>query len=361
MKVQRFLSEDEGQVGWTVIDDDYLPIQPIQEYLIYLKHLERSPHTIRAYAHHLRLFWEYLSAIQITWTAVGLSELADFLAWLRNPQPGILLLQETRAKRSESTVSVILAAVTMFYDYHERIGNVETPPLYRSSQYSKRSYKGFLHHITKSKPVQTRLLKLKMPRRIPRILTSHEVKQLIDACYRLRDKFLISLLYETGMRIGQALGLHHEDIHSWDNLIRIVPRDNNANGARAKTRESYSIHVSPALMALYTDYLIREFDETESDYVFVNLWEGEVGRPMTYEAAKDMFHRVGQKSNIQVHAHLLRHTHATELLQNGMDATYVQKRLGHANVQTTISTYVHLTDEDLKQAYQHYVETRGQE
>jgi integrase/recombinase XerD len=82
---------------------------------------------------------------------------------------------------------------------------------------------------------------------------------------------------------------------------------------------------------------------------------------MTYEAVKDLFHRIGQKSNIQAHPHLLRHTHATELLRNGMDATYVQKRLGHASVQTTISTYAHLTDDDLKRAYQRYVETRGQE
>ncbi len=347
-------------MGWTVIDDNYLPIQPIQEFLTYLKHLERSPHTIRAYAHHLRLFWEYLSTIRTSWTVVGLSELADFVAWLRNPQLGLLSLQEMLAKRSEATVNVILAAVTMFYDYHERIGNVESP-LYRSSGYAKRSYKGFLHHITKGKPVQTRLLKLKTPRRIPRTLTSHEVEQLIDACHRLRDKFLISFLYETGMRIGQVLGLRHEDIHSWDNLIRVVPRNDNANGARAKTREPYSIHVSSALMTLYTDYLIYEFDETESDYVFVNLWEGEIGRAMTYEAVRDLFHRIGRKSNIQAHPHLLRHTHATKLLQNGMDATYVQKRLGHANVQTTISTYAHLTDDDLNRAYQHYVEMRGQE
>ncbi len=93
-------------MGWTVIDDNYLPIQPIQEFLTYLKHLERSPHTIRAYAHHLRLFWEYLSTIQTTWTAVRLSELADFVAWLRNPQPGLLSLQEMLAKRSEATVMV---------------------------------------------------------------------------------------------------------------------------------------------------------------------------------------------------------------------------------------------------------------
>jgi integrase len=165
-------------------------------------------------------------------------------------------------------------------------------------------------------------------------------------------------LYESGLRIGQALGLRHEDIHSWDNLIWVIPREHNANGARAKARESYAVPVSANLMALYTDYLIQEFDETESDYVFVNLWDGAKGQPISYETVIDLFRRLGRATGVPVHPHLLRHTHATELIRSGMDAAYVQKRLGHADIQTTINTYVHLTHEDLKQAYQTYDERR---
>ncbi|MHC5721183.1 MAG: tyrosine-type recombinase/integrase, partial [Nostoc sp.] len=101
-----------------------------------------------------------------------------------------------------------------------------------------------MHHITKSKPTRTRLLKLKEPKHYPKTLSSEQVKQLIDNCKRIRDKFLICLLHESGMRIGQALGLRHEDIESWDNLIKVIPRDDNANGARAKGNSAYNVDVT---------------------------------------------------------------------------------------------------------------------
>jgi integrase/recombinase XerD len=82
---------------------------------------------------------------------------------------------------------------------------------------------------------------------------------------------------------------------------------------------------------------------------------------MTYAAVIDLFRRISKASGVDAHPHLLRHTHATLLLQSGMDAAYVQKRLGHASVQTTINTYVHLTDEDLKRAYQIYNQARKQQ
>ena len=246
----------------------------------------------------------------------------------------------------------------MLYDYHERMGTIDGLALYRTQITGQRRYKGLLHHINKGKPVRTRLIKLKAPKRLPKTLSTEQVVQLILACQRLRDKFLISLLHESGLRVGQALALRHEDIHSWDNLIWVVPREQNANEARAKTRESYGVSVSASLMALYTDYLIQEFDETESDYVFVNLWEGAIGKPISYETVIDLFRRLSLTTGVHARPHSLRHTHATELIRSGMDAAYVQKRLGHADIQTTINTYVHLTHEDLKQAYQHYDERR---
>jgi len=358
MKVQRVYLSERDNTTWLVLGDDYLPIAPIQDYLTYLENLERSPHTIRSYAHHLRLYWQYLQESNVDWTTVGLSDLAEFVAWLRYPQNGVSTMQEQESKRSESTINAILTAVVMLDDYHARVGTVEDLELHRHQTSTSRRYKGFLHHINKGKPIRTRLVKLKVPKRIPKTLTHDQVAQLLAACQRVRDKFLVSLLYETGMRIGQALGLRHEDIHSWDNVIRVEPRKGNMNGARAKTLESYCIPVSTELMALYTDYLMQEFDDTESDYVFVNLWDGVVGQPLSYDAVIDLFRRMSQASGVYARPHLLRHTHATQLIRSGMDVAHVQKRLGHANVQTTINTYVHLDDDDLKRAYHTYRETR---
>jgi integrase len=233
--------------------------------------------------------------------------------------------------------------------------------LYIAPEYNQEgATRHFLHHINKGKLVRTRLLKLKEPQRIPKTLTQEQVEQLIGACRRIRDKFLLCLLYETGMRIGQALGLRHQDIQSWDNQIQIVPRTGNINGARAKTSKTYTVHVSRELMSLYTDYLLNEFNETDCEYVFVNLWDGKIGAPMQYGAVADLFHRLSDKTGIKVHAHQFRHTHGTELIRSGWDASHVQKRLGHAHIQTTLNTYVHLPDDDMKQAFQEYIHKRGQ-
>ena len=67
----------------------------------------------------------------------------------------------------------------------------------------------------------------------------------------------LCLLHESGMRIGQALGLRHADIRSYDGAIDIVPRAN-SNGALAKSRSPYVVHVSKQAMALYADYLVHE-------------------------------------------------------------------------------------------------------
>lgn len=364
MKVQRVRLPKDDRVSWIVLGDDFLPIQPVNEFLKYLENIERSPNTIRSYAYHLRLYWEFLQSRGLDWTAIGLVELADFMAWLRSPTPqGVVLMQEIEAKRTESTVNAILTSVCMLYDFQERTGNTPHIPLYRSQVMPGRRYKGFLHHITKGKPVRTRLLKLKVPKRAPKTITEEQVQQLIDACSRVRDKFLMCLLHETGMRIGQVLGLRHEDIQSWDNEIHIVFRDDNANGARGKSKDSNTIHVSMDLMGLYSKYLQKELMEVLgddlSDYVFVNLWDGEIGAPMTYNAVMDLFNRLKRKTGIAIHPHMLRHTHATALIREGMEMAYVQKRLGHASIQTTIDTYVHVTNEDMKQEYHKYLESRA--
>src|SRR5260370_30911606 len=97
----------------------------------------------------------------------------------------------------------------------------------------------------------------------------HEVQALLNACTHRRDRLLVSLLYESGMRIGQVLGLRHADIRSYDGEIDIVPRTN-SNGALAKSRSPYTVHVSKELMELYADHLVNEYQDATHDFVFVN-------------------------------------------------------------------------------------------
>lgn len=217
MKVQHIQLVDRQDITWLVLGDDYLPIPPISDFLGYLRTIERSPNTIKAYAHHLKLYWEFLAATHLDWTTIGLTELAEFTAWLRVPTIDVIALQPQESRRTEVTANTILTAVCMFYDFHERTGMVGDIPLYATTLQPGRRYKSFLHHINKSKPVRTRLIKIKEPKRRVKILTPQQVQAVIAACTHLRDKFLVSLLHESGLRIGAALGLRHEDIRSWDN------------------------------------------------------------------------------------------------------------------------------------------------
>jgi len=361
MLVQKGQLPNSNRPIWLVLDDKYQPIEPILAYLRYLNSLEKSPNTVRTYAYNLKLYWEFLGDKHLNWQEVNLEQLADFIHWLRNPQPsGVISIQPQVSKRTEKTINHALNTVSMFYEFHVRLGKVNWVTTHTYQVQPRRKFKPFLHHISKGKEVKTRLLKIKEPKTFPGCLSSGQVKQLIAGCYRIRDKFLICLLYETGMRVGEVLGLRHEDIRSQGvNEIHVVPRPDNINSSRAKAGELRVIHVSKELLKLYSSYLIEEYPEDiDCDYVFVNCWDGEVGQPMRYSSVEGLFKRLKKKTGIKANPHLLRHTHATELIRAGWDMPYVQKRLGHSNIQTTINTYVHLNNGDLRTEYDKYLATR---
>ncbi|KAM3114044.1 tyrosine-type recombinase/integrase [Phormidesmis sp. 146-33] len=351
MKVQRIRLPESSQMSWLLLGDDWMPVEPVSRYIRYLENLQRSPNTIRSYLGHLKLYWEFLSDSHRDWQSVQLDDLAEFIHWLRYPLPKIMPLQPQTAVRTESTVNQALSVVYQFYEFYRRLGVAVALGTDRKALGSG-AYKPFLFGIAAQPRMRAKLIKLKEPRHLPCCLTAQQVRQLTEACQRLRDQFLICLLYETGMRIGEALGLRHSDLISEGrNEIHVIPRTDNGNGARGKSKQERIIHVSQDLLRLYSCYLIEEYPETDCDYVFVNIWEGKVGHPLSMSTVNSLFQRLSQKTAFKVHPHLLRHTHATELIRAGWNLAYVQKRLGHASIQTTLDTYVHLLDEDLRAAF----------
>jgi integrase/recombinase XerD len=364
MKVQRARLPETNRSTWLVLDDDYLPIQAISAFLKFCENLGRSPYTVRAWAHHLKLFWEFLHDEQIEWTNMNVAHLANFVSWLRRPQTDVVSIAHQGAKRTDATIDQILAAVHSFYDFHMRMKHVPDLELYQFLTLPNRQYKSFLHGIAKSKPVQTRVVKVKHEKRLIKTLSRDDVQQLLNVCTHCRDTFLLTLLYSTGLRIGQALGLRHGDICIEAGELRIVPREENVNGARAKTRDPYTIPVPPEVLQLYTTYLIEDLDamnvDALPDYVFVNLWQGEPGHPMTYEAVMSLIRRLRKKTGIQVTPHMLRHTCATQWIRDDrLPLPTVSRLLGHVNIQTTHAIYVHLTPQDLRQELQEAKKNAG--
>ncbi|GGI02498.1 tyrosine-type recombinase/integrase [Egicoccus halophilus] len=164
----------------------------------------------------------------------------------------------------------------------------------------------------------------------------------------MTGRFLFALLAETGMRIGQALGLRHGDFVSRRREVTIVQRSDNANGARAKTRTAVTLPVSAPLVGLYSSYLHTEYGDLDSDYVFVNLWAGPAGRPLRYQTVAKLVGWLRTTTGIAFTPHLLRHTRATELIRAGVPIEIVSKMLTHRSVTTTCDTYLHLSVEDVR-------------
>jgi integrase/recombinase XerD len=356
MRVQRVLMPDSAVESWTLLGDDLVPVEPIERFLAYLVSIERSPNTVKAYAHDLKDWLTYLAGCGLGWQAVTLEQVAGFVAWLRLPPAArdgrLAVLPSVEHHCAASSVNRKLAAVTSFYEFHARHG-VDVAGLLVSMQPgghrrgADTSYKPFLQHATNNKPQRHRMITLKAVRPRPRVLTATQVQAILDACEHLRDRLLFALMLDTGVRIGEALGLRHEDLEIAERTVTVRPRHND-NRARAKAGRSRVIPTSGELMRLYANYLHREYGALDSDYVFVNLWAEPVGHPWTYPAVYDLVGRLRERTGIDFEPHQYRHTYATWLLRRGAGMESMKELLGHSSITTTIDTYGHLSVEDAR-------------
>lgn len=347
MRVQRLVMPD-GSESWTVLAAGGEPVPAVEAFLAHLQALDRSPTTVRTYATSLKLWLQFLDRIGVTVDEAAVEHVSRFVAWLRAPADNVAVLDGGTGRCAPATVNRHLAALFSFYDYRARNGVTLAQSLVAWRRVNRGGYRPFLHHVTGGRPVPTRPLRLRQPRRLPRTLTAEQILALVEACEHLRDRFLLVLLAETGMRVGQALGLRHADFVSHHRELRIVPRSDNANGARAKTLEPATIPISGGLVRLYTAYMFDEYGETDSDYVFVNLFAAPYGRPLRYQAVHQLVRRLRERTGIAFTLHMLRHSRATDLLRHGVGVDVVAKLLTHRSSTTTSQTYVHLDVDDLR-------------
>ncbi|OLZ62773.1 integrase [Streptomyces sp. IMTB 2501] len=355
MLVQRVLMPDSSLESWTVLGDEGGTVEPIERYLAYLTDIERSPNTIKAYAHDLKDWFVFLDRRGLDWREVRLEDLGEFVAWLRLPPAGrnggVTLLPSAEHHCGVTTVNRKLSAVSGLYVFHARHG-VDLGDLVTELQpvrARRTGWKPFLYHLAGGQPERHRTIKLKTPRTHPTILTAAQAQAILDTCTRLRDRFLFALLWETGVRIGEALGLRHEDLAAAEGELTVTPRVND-NRARAKSASPRTVPVGPEIVRLYADYLHGEYGDLDSDYMFVNLWGGSYGRPLTYASVYDLVLRLRRDTGFDFDPHWLRHTRATLLLRQGVPIEVVSTLLGHSSIATTHDIYGHLSVEDARRA-----------
>ena len=361
MRVQEVLLENNIR-RYILVDEEGFPVIPVVKYLKYLDTTGKSRNTLKTYCYALKQYFVFLQEKKKDYREVRLEDLVEFVVWLRNPYESakVTSLQPVKAKKTEKTINLTITAVTNFYDYlyrNEEIQNDMVDKLLKQVFTGGRTrYKDFLYHVNKNKPSNRHILKVKEPRKKLKVLTKEEVQQLIKATTNIRDRLLIQLLFETGLRIGEALSLFIEDFifdHKNGHRIRLVNRGELENGAKLKTGER-EIYVSQALMDLLDDYLYEVVDELNlnTNFVFVKLRGKNVGQPMTYCDVEALFKRLRKKTGIHVHPHLLRHTHATMYYQQTKDIKQVQERLGHSQIQTTMNLYLHPSDEEIRENWE---------
>src|SRR5260221_7755244 len=173
MLVHPVVIPGSGARSWTVLGDDDVPVVPVDRFLAYLTDIGRSPNTVRAYAHDLKNYWEFISFRSLDWREARLEDVGEFVAWLQLPPAGrsgaVAVLPSATAEVSVSTVNRKLAAVSAFYAHQARNGTGPGDLLAAWRTGGRGGGKPFLPHVSKGKPYRGRGLSLKGPENIPRV------------------------------------------------------------------------------------------------------------------------------------------------------------------------------------------------
>ncbi|MFJ2504983.1 site-specific tyrosine recombinase XerD [Microbacterium sp. AGC62] len=283
----------------------------------YLRHvtIERglSEHTIAAYRRDLGVYTEWLAAEGITDTSAVTAAVIDrFIAERASAEPA----------PASSSLARLQSSVRGWHRFLAREGiEIDDP--------------------------SGRLRPPKAPRRLPKALTIDQVERLLGAPspedpIGVRDRALLELLYATGARVSEAIGLDVDDLAHGDVLRlrgkgskeRIVPIGSFARAAV----DAYLTRVRPALAA--------------KGHASARLFLGARGAPLSRQSAWLVIRAAAEKAQItsEVSPHTLRHSFATHLLQGGADVRVVQELLGHSSVATT-QIYTHVSVDTLRDIY----------
>ena len=180
----------------------------------------------------------------------------------------------------------------------------------------------------------------------PEVLTPAEIQALFDACAlkphtELRNRAFLAILYRTGLRCSEALALEPKDVDFFGSSIRVL----HGKGDRART-----VGIDAGALDIIKEWVAererRGFTRTQP------LFCTQTGKAMSGSYVRGQIKRLGIKAGIskRVHAHGLRHTHAFELMMEGIPISIIQRQLGHASLATTDTYLSHIAPKDVIEA-----------
>lgn len=288
---------------------------------------------------YLNLFMEYLTVelglsantrqayerdLRLTQQALGLKNQEELLQVTRRQLLDYLtsLKQEGR---SQATIARRLASIKAFYRFLTAERYIKSDP----AEVLEAANKG-LH--------------------LPKVLSVEEVERLLDepnlgTPEGYRDKTMLEVLYATGMRVSELISVPVSSVEL--NMQYII-----AYGKGSKERIIPLGSTAVKYLTRYLEVIRPQLLHGEPDKVkelFVSTW----GRPMTRQRFYEIIEEYGRSAGIskKITPHMLRHSFATHLLNNGTDLRVVQELLGHADISTT-QIYTHLDMERLREVYE---------
>ncbi|OQP56115.1 tyrosine-type recombinase/integrase [Niastella populi] len=288
--------------------------QSVAGFLSYLQFEKRySSHTITAYEEDLQQFFTYLQK-QFDMQEPALKEIGSSFvrSWLAS-------LKE--AKNSAKTINRKISSLKSFFKYHLRTGELEQSPM-------------------------TTIVSPKIPKRLPVYVEQKDTDTLFqhvefpDTWSGRTDRLILAIFYNTGMRRSELVNLKESQVNAAANTIKVLGKGN----------KERVIPVSPVLITEINEYirLKQAIEAADRVYLLVNEKGKQVHVQYVYTAVKSylsLVTTVDKKS-----PHILRHTFATHLTNNGADLIAVKELLGHSSLAAT-QIYTHNSIEKLKDVY----------
>ena len=181
---------------------------------------------------------------------------------------------------------------------------------------------------------------------LPKFLNDTEMDKLFDVCsdnnpINQRDSLILELLYSTGLRVSELINIKIKDIDTKEKVIKVL-------GKGSKERiVLYNNHTDIALEKYISDGY-HVFNKCNSGYLILN----KDGNKLSDRYVRSIINKLARKAglNIKISPHTIRHTFATDMLEEGADLVTVKELLGHESLNTT-SIYTHITNEQIRKTY----------
>ena len=288
---------------------------PIAHFLEYLRsERNRSERTVDNYKLALQSFQSFFKSLGegITWETADVDIVREWVVYLMDDED-----------KQPATVSLYLSALRTFYRYMLQLGKVRKSPV-------------------------ANVPSPKKSKKLPSFIKEQDLDRLIDACeYQpgfsgIRDRLIILLLYSTGMRRAEILSLEDKDVMLREGTIKVT-------GKRNKQR---LIPISQSLTAEISNYLEARAEAFPKGTEGTKFLVGDKGKDLRVDEIHKIVHENLSRVTSQQRRspHVLRHSFATAMLNNGADLQAIQQLMGHESLETT-QIYTHLSFEDLKKEY----------